>query len=1173
MNQPICIAGAHRSGTSMLTRLLHHCGLYLGREKDLMPPAADNPDGFWENLRFVKLNDELLSAVGAAWDLPPFHHEDFGSRSVETIRYKARLLLEEFDSNPVWGWKDPRNCLTLRFWQKLVPSLKTIIIVRNPLEATASMHHRNGTSYGLGLRLWEIYNRRLLASTDPHQRMITTYDAFFQDPGSVLREVMSFVGLPESERLSGAVGLISLHRRHKTFTLEQLIDAGIGKALVTFYQHLLKGAPGHETLEKNKTSKAQAKADQLAGSSTNIKIIIPESEDIRHQLAGRQDDLARTQQTIEGLRQELAAKSVRSAAEINRRDGRIEELQKAYAHLDQVLAREVSQRDKLLAELERTRGELATVRRRFSQTNQLLQKSGTRNSELELHSAALTDRLRKQLLEMKKLLRLFDQIEAAADHLRRSRRWQLANPFAAAIARLTKHPLPGFGHLDRNVEKYRAWRIGHPEMESLSGQIQALRSREIPLPDLAPGANKQSPTATTARPPPPTEPIVFPIHQEVKVSIVIPVYNQVEFTLACLASVQAESGEIAMEVIVIDDGSSDGTSEILSRIPGLVYHRQESNRGFIAACNCGSEIARGDYLLFLNNDTMVRPGWLSVLLQTFEIEPKAGLVGSKLVYPDGRLQEAGGIIWRDGSGWNRGKFQDANNPEYNYLRQVDYCSAASLMIPRNLFRELGAFDSRYAPAYYEDTDLAFRVREHGRKVLYQPLSVVVHYEGITAGTDISAGAKRHQEINRGTFTASWAKTLAERPENGDVASYNQPPANKKRILVIDHHLPMPDRDSGSLRMFQILTILQQLGHWVVFLPDNLTDISPYGDELRRRGVQVVHYPYARSVRQYLELHGPEFDLIILSRCDFARKHIAVTRQCAPDSRVIFDTVDLHFIRREREAEITGDPNVKEIAAENRAVEYELINQADQTWVVSPAEADLLRREHPERSIEVVSNIVETPGSAISFDLRQDILFIGSFQHPPNVDAVLFFVRNIFALIRCDFPKMRFYIIGDKAPPEVIALADENVIVTGYQQDVSTFFNSIRISVAPLRFGAGVKGKINQSMGFGVPVVATSIAVEGMSLTAGKDVIIANDASAFAAAVKMVYSSEALWSELSRNGLEKTKEFFSVETARHQLTRLLTDGARSFCEAETIGDTPDAQPIVAYTRSQAELSRN
>jgi GT2 family glycosyltransferase/glycosyltransferase involved in cell wall biosynthesis len=1147
----------------MLTRLLHSCDLELGPESELMPAQSDNPDGFWENLRFVALNDEVLNELGGAWDLPPQANAAFKEARLDPLRMKARLLIDAFDPTNTWGWKDPRNCLTLPFWRDLLPSLKTLIIVRNPLEVAYSMRERNGTSYSFGLRLWEIYNRRLIAATSTQERIVTHYDFFFENPEAELRRIAGVVGLPSS-KISDAAAIVAVKRRHTRFTTDQLIDARVSSKIVDLYRELVAEAnrsnDGEDAAEHRESAKAgrsakakSASEEMLAGAVSRLNVSIPNAETVRRELAG----LRGAKIEVENLQRELR----RSAEELARRDGRITEMavhaarqEQARVDLEKQLREASAARapheetnanlEKQLQEATRRHeAEIEKIRERFVQTNHLLHSKSISLAENEARVAELTSSLRRQLQATKKLSRLLDDLDEAAARLRSSRRWKMANPIAALKATLfPRRRLLGYGHLEKIISAYSKWQSAHPEVFEIDNAIQALASRAT-LPAAAFAATESSANEKPVRrfePRAPTQPIEFTVHEQVEISIIIPVFNQCHFTQACLGSVQEQRGTERFEVIVVDDCSTDATADIVRQIPGIVYLRNETNLGFIASCNRGAQKARGEFLVFLNNDTTVTAGWLSALRETFEFEPRAGVVGSKLIFPDGRLQEAGGIIWRDGSGWNRGKFEDPEKPEYNFLREVDYCSAACLMIRKVLFESLGGFDTKYAPAYYEDTDLAFKVRRHRRKVLYQPLSEVIHYEGATGGTDLLSGTKKYQEVNRALFAEIWGGVLEQKPANGDVASYDKLKSGQKRILVIDHHLPMPDRDSGSLRMFQILRILHELGHRVTFVPDNVADIAPYADELQKRGIEVIYHPYIKNVREYLERHGPEFDVVILSRCDFARKHIVDVRLHAPQSRIIFDTVDLHFLREDREAELTQDATVEQSAREKQRQEYDLIDQADETWVVSPHEQELLRRDWPNKSIEVVSNIVDVPGSATPFSLRHDFLFIGSFQHTPNIDAVLFFTREIYPLVRQCLKEAKFYVIGDKAPPEVIALANENIVITGLQPDVRPYFESVKLSIAPLRFGAGVKGKINQSMGFGVPVVATSVAVEGMALTDREDVLIADTPEDFARALVDLYTSAELWNRLSANGIEKTKAMFSCEVAKKNLSRLFSD---------------------------------
>jgi GT2 family glycosyltransferase/glycosyltransferase involved in cell wall biosynthesis len=1215
-----------------------------------MPPQADNPEGFWEHLGFVALNDELLNELGGAWDLPPKAEaeENFNHARLDPLRMKARLLIEGFGSAHVWGWKDPRNSLTLPFWQDLLPRLKTLIVVRNPLEVAHSMRERNGTSYSFGLRLWEIYNRRLLHAASEKDRLVTHYDSFFKNAESELRRIARFAGLPDTE-VAKAAELITPRKRHIHFTIDQLIDARVSSDVIELYRALIaEASPRKSNKARMATSPSGSRrtkskeADLLPGAVSRLNAIVPERIAQVEHLYGQllEEAEARHKIQIEELNAHLAQAEARHKTEVEkfnavlaqaeaRHNSQVEELnahlaqteerhksqvEELMAHVAQTEERHKSQVEELVArhrteaeelklqiarqeghytaELQVLRDQFAQanarhqteaehLRDRITQLNRLLHHRSVNLAEDERYIGELTDRLRKQLWNTRRLSHLLEDAEKAAAHLRASRRWKFANLGATLKAKLSHRKVSeGYGHLEKVVNAYVQWRTAHPEIGKIDEEIKAAQVPKIPrtalveedaqvsssdgthqLDEAGTGESRPSNKAPTipaaATPSLPLTSLHFPAHEQVEVSVIIPVFNQLQFTHACLASLQTAQERPRFEVIIVDDCSTDKTTEVVPQIHGVVYLRNETNSGFIVSCNRGAAKARGKYLAFLNNDTLVSDGWLSALVDTFAEEPQAGIVGSKLVYPDGRLQEAGGIIWQDASGWNYGKFDDPLKPEYNYLREVDYCSAAALMIPKALFLSVDGFDSRYEPAYYEDTDLSFKVRQAGYKVLYQPLSEVIHYEGATGGTDLSTGTKKHQDLNRSTFAERWAAELMAKPANGDLAFLRQPRKRSgKNILVIDHHLPMHDRDSGSLRMFQILKLLHRLGHRVTFIPDNLANIPPYTGELQKRGIEVICHPYIRKVRDYLISHGSEFDAVVLSRCQFARKHIGDVHLYAPQSRIIFDTVDLHFLREEGEARLTRDPEVERKAGETRQREYELINQSDETWVVSTTEKQLLQEKWPEKSIQLVSNIVDVPGSKTPFALRRDWLFIGSFQHPPNIDAVLFFLKEIYPLVSEHLRDAKFYIIGDKAPPEIVALATERIVVAGLQRDVRPFFESVRLSVAPLRFGAGVKGKINQSMAFGVPVVGTSLAVEGTELRDGEEILVADEPEDFARALIELYESEDLWNRLSKNGIRKTRALYSTKAARKKLEFLFSDGHLKSLAPSTAARQPD-----------------
>lgn len=633
-------------------------------------------------------------------------------------------------------------------------------------------------------------------------------------------------------------------------------------------------------------------------------------------------------------------------------------------------------------------------------------------------------------------------------------------------------------------------------------------------------------------------PFALPVAEEPQVSIVIPVHGELAHTLACLRSLARHGAQAPFEVIVVDDASPDDSATALTQVAGLQLLRNEHNLGFIGSCNAGADAARGEFLLFLNNDTQVTAGWLDALLRCFAERADCGLAGSRLVYPDGRLQEAGGLVFADGSCWTTGRFEPRDAPAFRHRRETDYVSGASLMISREVFRRVGGFDARYAPAYYEDTDLAFAVRQLGLRVYYEPASTVIHCEGISSGTDLANGIKRHQVINRTRFVDKWKAELRAQPPVGTPLERAVRWRARGRILVVDTMTPEPARDSGSLRLSAILRLLDEQGWSTSFLPDDGRATMQEIGALGALGIEVLCKPWVADLPRWLREHGNELHAVILCRHTVAGQYADLVRKHAPQARLLFDTVDLHFLREQRAAELSGSASMTRQAEASRRSELALIGQCDVTFVVSPHEQALLAQMLPQARVEVLSNIHDVHGCRHSFAERKDLVFIGGYGHPPNSDAIRWIAGEILPRLRAALPDIRLHVLGDLPDAVRRELATPGLELHGRVADLAPWLDNCLASLAPLRFGAGVKGKINLSMSHGVPVIATTIAVEGMQLSDGIDVLVADDAAAFVDAVLRLQRDKTLWQQLSGHGLDNVRQHFSAAAAAAVLHRVL-----------------------------------
>ena len=765
-------------------------------------------------------------------------------------------------------------------------------------------------------------------------------------------------------------------------------------------------------------------------------------------------------------------------------------------------------------------------------------------SQLNAALLARQETLRDKIAELDRTYQaLYDAQNQAAEYVKliQSMHEKMQTIFSSLSWKITK-PVRALGHIRYHWQDNGLFGV----LNMLSSAPANTAEEENPTAASAP----ESPVSESASESPvsesaPEHPIAtsyealdFPAAGDPEFSIVIPCHNQHLYTFHCLKSILDHLADERVEVIVVDDESSDETSAMLAGISGITVLRNDENMGFIKTCNRGAEAANGEYLVLLNNDTEVTAGWLRAMRDTFTEFPDAGMVGAKLLYADNGLQEAGGIVWQDGSAWNFGRRDDPSKPEYSYCRRVDYCSGACLMLPLADFRALNGFDELYVPAYYEDTDLAFRIRDTGKQVYFQPNARVYHFEGISSGTDLTSGMKQYQVVNRDKFFERWQQTLASHRPNGKLPLLEKDRGADQRILVIDARVLMPDQDSGSLRMFNILKILRKMGHKVTFVPSNLLYDPHYTPLLQAAGIECRNRPHETLVEDYLEQHGSEFNTVILSRADYADRYINPVREHCPAARIVFDTVDLHFLREQREAELSGKEEDMNSATLRKVQELNIARKADITLVVSPVEIELFREEAPDVDVRLLSNIHSIYPTAGSFAERQDILFIGGYEHPPNVDAMTWFLDEIMPRVVEANPAIRLHIVGGHLPEALAARASDNVLIDGFVADITPLFNSIRLSIAPLRYGAGVKGKINSSLSYGVPMVATSMAAEGMGLVHEKDILIADDPEAFAREVVRLYDDEALWQQLSVAGKQNIEDRFSFALAEKQLRAVL-----------------------------------
>lgn len=589
------------------------------------------------------------------------------------------------------------------------------------------------------------------------------------------------------------------------------------------------------------------------------------------------------------------------------------------------------------------------------------------------------------------------------------------------------------------------------------------------------------------------------------VSVVIPQYGKTHFTARAIAAVRRSGYQGPIEIVVSDDASPDGPGEAEER-DDITLVVAEQNAGFGHAVNAGAAVATGDYLLILNNDAVVAPDCIERLVETMTNHPdQPGLVGPQFRSFDGSLLELGSYLGPDGSGWQlfRGERIPASFMTEPF--HAHYTSAACVLVDRADFVERGGFDSAYAPAYYEDTDLCMALRSEGKPVIIDPAAIAYHYEGGTAGTDLDTGIKTFQVRNRVKFVQRWRDDLAVLPPIGRSAAITAALQGRMKhapVLWIIPQLPRPDREAGHRRAIRMMEALQGAGHPVALWAEHPLDDRRYGPVLERRGIRwfgterrraaAMSEPSGWSLQE--TLRAAEWSAAVISFPELAERMMLIIREIRPGLPTVVDVVDLHFLREER-AEEAG---IAIGRTPDRSWELGIYGASDGVIASSPLEQEILREELPELPDFDYSVAAEEPMPPPSGTLGSLAVFLGNFNHHPNLDAVDWWAQEVAPLVaELRGAPISLAVVGSESSRYRDRWPDEYVEVIGWVEDLEPLFMQTRVFFSPLRYGAGTKGKHTLAARYGIPILTTDIGAEGMPAALNPALHVANDPAGLA----------------------------------------------------------------------------
>lgn len=641
------------------------------------------------------------------------------------------------------------------------------------------------------------------------------------------------------------------------------------------------------------------------------------------------------------------------------------------------------------------------------------------------------------------------------------------------------------------------------------------------------------------------ERLALPAAPEPELSIVLVFYNQAPLSLDCLRSIVA-CCDVPAEVVIVDNASSDGTAQLLDRLDGACLIRNDDNRGFVEAVNQAAASARGRHLLLLNNDAELLPGSIRAAMATLDADQRTGAVGGRIVLLDGSLQEAGSMIWQDGSCLGYGRGDDPDQPEYMFRREVDYCSGAFLLTPRLLFEQLGGFDLAYAPAYYEESDYCVRLRQAGYRVVYEPAAVIRHFEFASSGG--LSGASKLQSAHREIFVQRHPDFLAGQfaPDPGHVLQARSLNPGK-RLLLIDDRVPHVQLGSGYPRCNDLIHSLVALGFEVTLYPlDSIFDDWTAVYRSLPREVEVMLGHGVLGLAGFLSQRHDYYDQVVISRphnMQLVRSALDGDLSAFGRARVVYDAEAVIAPREMARQRLLGAQIDASAEAASLRAEIELAESVDAIVTVSEPEAELFRAAGHSR-VDVLGHGVQAAPQAATFDDRHGFLFVGALRDDgsPNVDSLLWFINLVLPrLIDALGQDTVLYVVGDPSAPSLAAIDSDQIHLLGALDSLDLPFSVCRVFIAPTRFAAGIPHKVHAAAAGGMPVVATSLLAKQLGWQNESELLTADDADAFVHACLRLYREPALWQSVRDQALTAIQRDCSPESFQARVEAIFGRG--------------------------------